>query len=94
MPVISVNLFGKFSVYSSEHRLSGLDACKVQELFAYLLIYRNRPHPRETLASLLWGDCLTALSKKYLRQALWQLQAALGSQIESLDKQALIVEAD
>jgi DNA-binding SARP family transcriptional activator len=49
----------------------------VQELLCYLLLYRGRPHSREALASLQWGDNSTAQSKKYLRQALWQLQTAL-----------------
>jgi DNA-binding SARP family transcriptional activator len=40
-------------------------------------MYRSRPHPREKLASLLWCDCSTTQSKRYLRQALWQLQTCL-----------------
>jgi DNA-binding SARP family transcriptional activator len=46
-------------------------------LFCYLLLHRDRPHARETLAGTLWGNSPTAQAKKYLRQALWQLQAAL-----------------
>jgi DNA-binding SARP family transcriptional activator len=46
-------------------------------LFSYLLIFRDRPHPRETLAGLFWGNQSISRSKKYLRQALWQIQATL-----------------
>ncbi|MDT5267883.1 MAG: hypothetical protein QOH49_69 [Acidobacteriota bacterium] len=77
MATLSVHLFGKFSVGFEEQPLAGLDACKVQELFSYLLIRRNRPHPREALAAMLWGDTATDKSKKYFRQSLWHLQNAL-----------------
>jgi DNA-binding SARP family transcriptional activator len=60
--------------------VQGLDASKDQELLSYLLIYRDRPHSRETLATLLWGNTSTEKSKKYLRQALWHLHAALNSE--------------
>ena len=75
--------------------LEGLAACKVQELFCYLLLHRDRPHPRETLASLLWGDAPTIQSKKYLRQTLWQLQTALDAPPAApVAGQVLEVEAD
>jgi DNA-binding SARP family transcriptional activator len=94
MSALRVSLFGKLHVQSGAQVLTNLSARKVQELFCYLLLYRDRPHPRETLAGLLWGDSLTARSKKYLRQALWQLQAALECQCEPTDGRLLIVEPD
>lgn len=92
--VLSVCLFGKFDVRRGERRLAGLEARKVQELLCYLLLHRGRPHAREVLASLLWGDNTTSQSRKYLRQALWQLQAALASQSELLGDTLLLVEPD
>lgn len=80
---LSVRLFGKFSAQRNGEELQGFDACKVQELFCYLLIYPDRPHSREALANLLWGDHLIQKSKKYLRQTLWQLQNALGSRSDT-----------
>ncbi len=77
MPELTVNLFGKFTVQVGGQALGGLDSSKVQELLAYLLVYRNRPHPRERLAALLWEATSTSQSKKYLRQAVWQLQNSL-----------------
>jgi DNA-binding SARP family transcriptional activator len=65
----------------------------VQELLSYLLVRRDRPHSRETLASLLWGDSSTEKSKKYLRQALWHLQAGLETN-ELPGPQVLLVEHD
>jgi len=71
------HLFGKFLAQRNQQKVEGLEACKEQELLSYLLIHRNRPHPRETLASLLWSNTSTERSKKYLRQAIWRLVSAL-----------------
>ncbi len=77
MSRLKVWMFGKFSCQRNGQIVKGLDGCKLQELFCYLLLNRNSPHPRETLAALLWGDSTTSQSKKYLRQAIWQLQSSL-----------------
>jgi len=79
MPALTVQMFGKFCVRRNQETVNGLDACKLQELFSYILVFRESPHSRETLAALLWGDSSTAQSKKYLRQALWQIQSAFGT---------------
>lgn len=73
--------------------LTGLDASKDQELLSYLLIHRDRPHSREALASLLWADTSTEKSKKYLRQALWHLHAALNSD-NGNESEVLLVDHD
>jgi DNA-binding SARP family transcriptional activator len=77
MSELSIQLFGKFTIQADGKRLGGIDSSKVQELLAYLLVYRGRPHARESLAELLWEASSTAQSKKYLRQALWQMQQML-----------------
>src|SRR5689334_10074732 len=94
MPTVTIRLFGKFCVRCQEQALDGLAACKVQELLCYLLLHRDRPHPRETLASLLWGDAPTIQSKKYLRQTLWQLQTALDAPPAHAAGEVLEVEAE
>ena len=87
-----IHLFGKFCVECDEEPLEGLGTFKVQELLTYLLIHRNRPRPREALATLLWGDTPTEKCRKYLRQALWHLQTALKSQDAAAGDHILIVE--
>ncbi len=94
MPQVKVRLFGKFSVLLNEKPVYGLDACKLQELLSYLLVYRDAPHARETLAALLWGESSTAQSKKYLRQALWQLQTALDSHHDKNQHRVFHVEPE
>ena len=94
MVKICIQLFGKFCVRRDEQILDGFDARKVQELFCYLLLHRDHSLPREILASILWPDTTTAQSKKNLRQALWQLQSALGSQNQRLNDRIVLVEPD
>jgi DNA-binding SARP family transcriptional activator len=91
---LAISLFGKFSVQFGGQPFDNLEGCKVQELFSYLLLHRERPHPRETLANLLWNDVSTAQSKSYLRKALWQLQATLDAHTQSAIAGLLRVESD
>ena len=94
MSDLRVSLFGRFCVELDDQVLEGLEARKVQELFSYLLIHRDRPHPRETLAGILWDAQSTAQSKKYLRQALWQLHNAFQGLDNVSVEPILIVEAE
>lgn len=91
MSTLRIQLFGKFSVQRDDQLLKGLAANKEQELLSYLLVRRDRSHLRETLASVLWGDTSTERSKKYLRQALWHVQAALEAG-KPTSPQLLVVE--
>ncbi|MCL4870828.1 MAG: bacterial transcriptional activator domain-containing protein [Anaerolineae bacterium] len=77
MTKTQIFLFGRFCLECEGQKLLNFESQKIQELLCYLLIYRSRPHPREKLATLLWCDCSTTQSKRYLRQALWQLQTCL-----------------
>jgi DNA-binding SARP family transcriptional activator len=76
---LKIRLLGKFSLVHNDRELECLASTKAKELLCYLLLHRDRPHSREILASLLWGDCTTAQSRKYFRQTLWQLQQAFHS---------------
>lgn len=79
MLALQFRLLGKFTVYYNQKSLDFFNVQKVQELLCYLLVHRDRPHNREVLAELLWGNVNTPYSKKYLRKTLWQLQTALRS---------------
>ena len=91
MALLSICLFGKLCVESGARELSGFDSGKVQELLSYLLLHRDRPHPRETLAGVLWGDAPGEKSKKYLRHALWQLQTALETPRAKMEAEMFVV---
>ena len=70
-------LFGKFTLQYDENFIEYPDSSRPLELLVYLLLNRQRVHPREVLAALLWSDQSTGQSKKYLRKVLWQLQRLL-----------------
>jgi DNA-binding SARP family transcriptional activator len=76
MSLVKIYLFGQLSVECNEKVWNGPESCKSRELFCYLLLRSNVHHNRERLASLLWEASSTAQSKKYLRQALWQIQVS------------------
>lgn len=81
--MLNVRLFGKLSLQRGDAELDSLRFGKLAELFCYLLVHRDRPHSREVLSTVLWGDSTTAQSRKYLRQALWQLQRILRDASEA-----------
>ena len=94
MKQLSIYLFGKFRVLVDEKPLPGIEAAKAQELLCYLLLYPDRPHHRERLASLLWAENSTEQAKKYLRKALWQLQQAFEPINQSLPLPLLLIEPE
>ena len=77
MSILRFQLFGKLSIQNGGATAIELEGRKEQELLCYLLVRSKRPHARETLASLLWGETSTEKSRKYLRQALWHLHTTL-----------------
>jgi DNA-binding SARP family transcriptional activator len=91
---LRIFLFGRFRLNLQGQDLTGLFTRKTQELFSYLVLHRDRPIPRETLAGLLWGDTSTAQSKKSLRQTLWQLQAIVDSRLVPAEGRLLSTDVD
>lgn len=79
MASLHISLFGRLHCEVDGREITGLEARKVQELFIHLLLQRARPTARESLATLLWGERSDVQARKYLRQALWQLQRALDA---------------
>lgn len=77
MAEMKATLFGKFSIQQAGVKIGGLEAHKIQELLAYLLLSRDHPRSRDSLCETLWGNLSTAASRKCLRQTLWRLQSAL-----------------
>src|SRR6266508_4474546 len=74
-------LLGRFVVRAGDQEVIEFNGRKVQELLAYLVLFRGRAHHREPLAETLWGmDSVGPDPKKQLRQALWQLRLAFRRQ--------------
>lgn len=94
MANLKVKLFGAFRVWQNGQPVEGIDSGKAQELFCYLLLFRNRPHSRETLAGFLWRNRPTSQAKKYLRQAIWQIHTTLESEGRPANGRVLLVDPD
>lgn len=91
---IQFHMFGQFCARNSDRIWYGHECGKVQELLCYLLVHRRARHQREHLAALFWAESGTAQSKKYLRQCLWQLQAAFKKQLAVEHGQFLLTNGD
>ncbi len=94
MSALSITLFGRFSVQRGGKVVDTIESGKVQDMFCHLLLNRRRPRARDALATMLWGDSPTAQAKKYLRQALWQLQSALDLGDAPAGDPVLLVDAE
>lgn len=67
-------LFGRFQARTENGIWTELDSRRLQQIVAYLLLFRDRPHHRDVLSSTLWTDSSAKQSRKNLRQSLWHLQ--------------------
>jgi DNA-binding SARP family transcriptional activator len=77
---LRIRLLGRVCVQQDGQPPADLPA-KAQELFCILLLRRDRARTRDEVSALLWPDADTSLGRKYLRQALWQLQSALTARL-------------
>ncbi|MCB8943532.1 MAG: tetratricopeptide repeat protein [Ardenticatenaceae bacterium] len=74
--VLHIQLFGGLTISQGETPVSGFISHKVPALLAYLAV-THRPHQRDTLAALFWGEMSEADAKNNLRQALSNLRKQL-----------------
>jgi DNA-binding SARP family transcriptional activator len=95
MAAIFIRLFGRFEVsLCGQSAVDALNARRARELLGYLALHRRRPQKRETIAGLLWQDSSPEQARKYLRQALWQIQTVLHRDGEGSGRQVLEVDAE
>jgi DNA-binding SARP family transcriptional activator len=78
MARLSIHVLGPFQVSLDGEPASGFASDKVRALLAYLALLPDRPHPRETLAGLLWPDFPERSARTNLRNALANLRYVLG----------------
>jgi WD40 repeat protein/DNA-binding SARP family transcriptional activator len=75
---LSLSLLGPFQAILDGDPATGFESNKVRALLAYLAVEADRPHPRETLAGLLWPDYPDRSALTNLRSALANLRQAIG----------------
>ncbi|MDX1613355.1 MAG: protein kinase [Candidatus Promineifilaceae bacterium] len=77
MPGLEVTLLGSLEVQVNGRPVTRFRSANVQGLLIYLLLNRQRPITRETLATLFWPDEPDRVAKQNLRQTLYQLRKSL-----------------
>ncbi|MCA9897126.1 MAG: tetratricopeptide repeat protein [Ardenticatenaceae bacterium] len=82
-PALKIHLFGTMQVLSDGQPITGFASRKAEALLAYLLL-NPQPHPRDTLADLLWDD-------RTQKQALGNLRVLL-SNLRQLLPDLLLIE--
>src|SRR5690348_247278 len=75
---LRVELLGGFRALRTDAASCALPTRKCEALLAYLSLPAGRPHARDSLAALLWGDTGEPQARQSLRQALRHLRLALG----------------
>lgn len=86
----SIVLLGSFDVRLASGDAIAVPTKKAQALLAYLAVRPGLAHPRDKLATLLWGDTADAQARNSLRQALFLLRRALPD----MDASGLVVQHD
>ena len=77
--MLKVRLFRTGQARCEDQFLTSFPSQQCCLLPCYLLLNRHRPHRRERLAALFWGDYPTAPSRKHLHNTGWRLHCALQS---------------
>ncbi len=74
------HLLGGVRISLGNAPVRGFVSAKAQALLTYLAV-TGRPHSRDALATLLWGDMPEGDARSSLRQALSNLQKLVGSHL-------------
>ncbi|MBV6466603.1 MAG: hypothetical protein PGMFKBFP_01921 [Anaerolineales bacterium] len=75
--MLKLSFLGAFSAKLDETSLQGFESAKVRALLAYLMLESEKPHSRERLIGLFWGDGDEFKSAKNMRQALSNLRKTI-----------------
>ncbi len=73
---LNLTLLGGFQAQLDAGAALVLPTRKSQALLAYLAVRPGQAHPREKLATLLWGDMQDAQARGNLRHALSRIRKA------------------
>ena len=77
--MLQLQALGAFEVRIDGTPVDRFRSDKVRALLIYLAVEADRPHPRSSLAALLWPDHSAALALRNLSQTLVRLNEALGA---------------
>src|SRR5215813_8747528 len=78
MARLTLQLLGGFRARLEPGGALRLPTRKAEALLAYLALPLGQRHPRDKLASLLWGDLPAGQARASLRQAIFRVRRAIG----------------
>ncbi len=78
MARLSILSLGSLQITLGDRPVTGFDSDKARALLAYLVIEADRPHPRESLAGLLWPEFPEERARQSLSQALSNVRRIIG----------------
>ena len=90
MARITLTLLGGFRARFESRRPLAFPTRKAQALLAYLALPAGVAHPRDKLASLLWGSTVETTARTSLRQTLYALRKSLRRG----DRSPLLIEGN
>jgi DNA-binding SARP family transcriptional activator len=73
---LEIALLGEISIRHDGEPVA-CPSARALELLGYLLTHRGRSHPRKSVSAVLWPQEDPQCARRYLRQALWKLNAAM-----------------
>jgi DNA-binding SARP family transcriptional activator len=89
-PPLQLKLFGSPQIHYQGQPLNGLVSTKVRALLIYLAVM-GRPHSRDNLAELLWGDRPDS-ARANLKKGLSNLRALLGGVLAEEGREAVALD--
>ena len=72
-----ISLFGELSLSFQDAPVLGVKSERLQALLAFLLLHRDAPQPRQSIAVALWPDATDTKAKANLRRRLHDLKQNL-----------------
>ncbi|HEY4721336.1 MAG TPA: BTAD domain-containing putative transcriptional regulator, partial [Anaerolineae bacterium] len=75
---LQIRLFGRPEFYRGPVLLPSLATHKTQSLLAFLILRRDRPHSRDELSALFWGDQTQERARHSLATALWRIRRLIS----------------
>ncbi len=91
--MLTATLLGQFLIRLGDEAVD-LSPRPAQLLLAYLLLYPGVTHRRDRLAGLLWPGYLDRSARKNLRNTVWQVRRALGSQYLQCDNATVALNTE
>ncbi len=77
MPLLHIQLLGDFRLRYGDQLIVRLESPRLQSLFAYLVLHRDAPQPRQQIAFHLYPDSSKAQARTNLRNLFHLLRQAL-----------------